>query len=259
MSGFYIGIDGKARKVKGGYIGIDGKARKIKKGYIGDANGVARLCYVSSPYDPVFANNSWEDIVDACQKNAVPDTWCVGDQKVMTIQKQDYVFDIIGKNHDEYSDGSGKAPLTFQMHDFSGGDTVMNSIRSNLEGWESSEMRDRLYNELYILPDFIHKSVKQVNKKTSEGAKVATIHTTAEWLFLLSEVEVTGNNKYSFAGEGTQYDYYTNADNRKKSRSWWLRSPYYDSLNHFCVINSYGLNDYQDANYNSGMSYAFCF
>ena len=48
MSGVYIGVDGKARKVKGGYIGIDGKARKIKKGYIGDENGVARLCYQSS-------------------------------------------------------------------------------------------------------------------------------------------------------------------------------------------------------------------
>lgn len=48
MSGFYIGVDGKARKVKGGYIGIDGVARKIKKGYIGDANGVARLCYQST-------------------------------------------------------------------------------------------------------------------------------------------------------------------------------------------------------------------
>jgi hypothetical protein len=45
MSGAYIGVDDKARKIKGGYIGIDGKARKIKKGYIGDANGVARLCY----------------------------------------------------------------------------------------------------------------------------------------------------------------------------------------------------------------------
>lgn len=45
MSGFYIGVDGKARKVKGAYIGVDGKARKVKKGYIGDENGVARLCY----------------------------------------------------------------------------------------------------------------------------------------------------------------------------------------------------------------------
>ena len=45
MGGFYIGVDGKARKVKGGYIGIDGKARKLKKGYIGDENGIARLCW----------------------------------------------------------------------------------------------------------------------------------------------------------------------------------------------------------------------
>lgn len=45
MSGVYIGVDGKARKVKGGYIGVDGKARKIKKCYIGDENGVARLCW----------------------------------------------------------------------------------------------------------------------------------------------------------------------------------------------------------------------
>lgn len=47
MSGFYIGVDGKARKIKGAYIGIDGVARKIKKAYIGDENGVARMCYSS--------------------------------------------------------------------------------------------------------------------------------------------------------------------------------------------------------------------
>lgn len=46
MSGFYIGVDGKARKVKGAYIGVDGVARKIKKGYIG-VDGVARLCWCS--------------------------------------------------------------------------------------------------------------------------------------------------------------------------------------------------------------------
>ena len=42
--GIYIGVDGKARKVKKAYIGVDGKARKIKKGYIG-IDGVARLFY----------------------------------------------------------------------------------------------------------------------------------------------------------------------------------------------------------------------
>lgn len=45
--GAYIGVDGKARKIKKLYIGVDGKARKIKKLYIGDANGKARLCWAS--------------------------------------------------------------------------------------------------------------------------------------------------------------------------------------------------------------------
>ena len=40
----YIGVDGKARKIKKGYVGVDGKARKIKKAYIG-IGGVARPCW----------------------------------------------------------------------------------------------------------------------------------------------------------------------------------------------------------------------
>lgn len=37
----YVGVAGKARKVKKGYIGVGGKARKIKKAYVG-VGGVAR-------------------------------------------------------------------------------------------------------------------------------------------------------------------------------------------------------------------------
>lgn len=43
----YIGVNGKARKVKDIYIGVNGKARKVKKAYIG-VNGKARLCYTAS-------------------------------------------------------------------------------------------------------------------------------------------------------------------------------------------------------------------
>lgn len=42
--GAYIGVGGKARKVKKKYIGVDGVARKIKKAYIG-IGGVARPCF----------------------------------------------------------------------------------------------------------------------------------------------------------------------------------------------------------------------
>lgn len=55
--GSYIGIDGKARKIKTIYIGVNGKACKIKNAYIGDSNGKARLVhrgiipYGSAMYD----------------------------------------------------------------------------------------------------------------------------------------------------------------------------------------------------------------
>ena len=41
----YIGVGGKARKIKTAYIGVDGKARKVKKIYVG-VGGKAKLCYM---------------------------------------------------------------------------------------------------------------------------------------------------------------------------------------------------------------------
>lgn len=43
-TGWYIGVDGKARKVKAAYVGVGGKARKVKAGYVG-VNGKARKFY----------------------------------------------------------------------------------------------------------------------------------------------------------------------------------------------------------------------
>ena len=42
--GAYIGVGGKAHKIRKGYIGVAGKARKIKKAYIG-IGGKARPCW----------------------------------------------------------------------------------------------------------------------------------------------------------------------------------------------------------------------
>lgn len=45
-TGIYVGVGGKARKVKSLYVGVDGKARKVTKGYIG-VDGKARLFYAA--------------------------------------------------------------------------------------------------------------------------------------------------------------------------------------------------------------------
>ena len=85
------------------------------------------------PYEAVFADNTWEQIISVCQKGIVPPSWKVGDQKSMTIGGTEYMIDIIGKNHDTYASG-GKAPLTFQLHDCYADMKAMNSSNTNSGG-----------------------------------------------------------------------------------------------------------------------------
>lgn len=60
MGNIFIGdSNSKARKVTNAYVGIDGKARKVKAVYVGDANGKARLVWTSGiPYDIILATNT---------------------------------------------------------------------------------------------------------------------------------------------------------------------------------------------------------
>ena len=263
MSGFYIGVDGKARKIKGGYIGIDGKARKIKKGYIG-VNGVARLCWTA--VDPVFANNSWEDIIATCQTGSVPDTWNVGDKKTMNIGGTDYVIDIIGKNHDDYADGSGKAPLTFQFNALYASKVAMNDTAVNSKGWMSSNIRkNHLPTILAQMPTAVQTALKAVNKYTSKGMNSSEIIRTEDKLFILSEIEVYNTTSKSYAGEGTQYAYYA-AGNKKEKRggtyyeNGWLRSPYKGDNGSYCYVHSSGILYSMNANStNAYVAPAFCF
>ena len=257
MSGVYIGVDGKARKVKGGYIGIDGVARKIKKGYIG-VDGVAQLCWTAVEFDPVFANNTWEEIALACQLNAVPDSWAVGDQKTMKIDVTDYTIDIIGKNHDDYADGSGKAPLTFQLHDCYN-TTYRMDERTGAVNWIDGEMRlTTLVAIKAKMPTEVQNLIKGVTK-FSYGTREST-----DELFLLSEVEVFGNATNSFFGEGEQYAFYADGGTRIKkfngvAESWWLRSVYKSNSANYVQVNSGGSSGYISARSNRGVSFAFCF
>ena len=218
----------------------------------------------TSLYQANFADNDWATIIDACHKNQVPDTWVVGSQKAMTINGTAYAIDIIGKNHDDYADGSGKAPLTFQLHDCYGELKAMNSSNTNNGGWTSCEMRTtHLPAILALMPTEVQSGIREVNKLTSAGGVSATINPTADKLFLLSEIEVFDSATYSFNGEGTQYDYYKAGNSRVKNyngraNGWWERSPYGNSAS-FCYVNSTGNVDYDKAGYAYGVAFAFCF
>lgn len=238
-------------------------ARKIKKAYIGIA-GIARPCF--DGVDSVFANNTWEQIISACESGSVPDTWVVGDQKTMTINGVDYAIDIIGKNHDTYADGSGTAPLTFQLHDCYGTKYGMNSSNTNSGGWSSCNMRTTtLPAILALMPSEVQSAIKEVSKKTSAGSQSTTINTTADKLFLLSEVEVLGSSaNKSVSGEGTQYEYYSAGNSKVKNLNgsanyWWERSPRSTNSTYFCLVSQTGGSSAVSASGNYGVSFAFCF
>ena len=212
--------------------------------------------------DPVFGNNSWADIIKACQEKQVPNTWNVGDSCNMIINNTTYAIDIIGKNHDDYADGSGKAPLTFQLHDCYGKTKNMNSSNTNSGGWTSCAMRStHLPAILALMPTDVQSGIREVHKLTSAGS---TINTTADKLFLLSEVEIFGRVSVSKHGEGTQYDYYKAGNSKVKNLDgsaaiWWERSPRASNSARFCQVFSNGSTSASDASNARGVAFGFCF
>ena len=216
-------------------------------------------------YEPVFADNTWAQIIEACQLRKVPASWAVGNQKVMTIDGTDYPIDIIGFNHDNYADGSGKAPITFQMHDCYATVYNMESSQTNANGWAGCKMRTtHIPAILALVPSEVQDGIREVNKLTSAGNKSSTIVTTADKSFLLSEIEIFGTITRSAAGEGQQYPYYASGGSTVKylgttTHSWHSRSPATDDNALFARIRKGGDVGFGYASNASGVAFAFCF
>lgn len=180
-------------------------------------------------------------------------------------------LEIIGYEHDDLADDSGKAPLTFFCSDLPQILRPMNETSSNEGGWEASAMRDFINGELFdALPDTLKSIIKPVYKISDGGASNKTLVTTTDncWLASYDEVGLASGN-YNLAGQGELYSsiFSSNKDSRKKyvtddtiTAGWWLRSSYY-SLNStsmfWRVTNSGG--SYSDIAFNSFyVAFGFC-
>lgn len=228
---------------------------------------VHRTSASGKSYNPVFAENEWADIIEACHANEVPDTWVADGScyKDMLINGTNYRIDIIGKNHDDLADGTGKAPLTFQMHDCYATAYPMNDTNTNVGGWEQCKMRTETMPALkLLLPAEVQTGIRPVKKLTSAGNESSSIVTTNDDLFLLTEIEIFGSTTHSFAGEGTQYAYYKAGNSKVKNRNgnafcWWESSPVSSFSTAFCSVYSSGSADAVNASNSRGVAFGFCF
>ena len=186
-------------------------------------------------------------------------------------------YRIIGINHDDFADGSGKAGLTF-LATSTNITSRMNATSTNVGGWEKSELRQKMNSgEIWnLMPNDLQNKVKAVKKLTNNVNgidKNAVVTATSDKLFLLSYSEVVTDSYWTSsypwtANEGTQYEAFKGkvVNNHSVNAAiaigigWWGRSANPGSSNYFGGVNRSGdpsLGDYA-ANVNC-VCPSFCF
>lgn len=196
----------------------------------------------------------------------------VGDTVAISVSGASYSFRIIGFNHDDLNSSTaygtatatGKAGFSFQMVDCLATTYAMNSSNTNSGGWGSCALRTTLQGTIKnTIAAAWTEIMKKVNKKTSAGSASTTINTTADDLFLLSEIEIFGSVTYSVSGEGAQYAYYKAGNSKVKNVSgsannWWERSPGASISTAFCYVSSGGNASCNYASSSRGVAFGFC-
>lgn len=197
----------------------------------------------------------------------------IGDQVTLSLDGTDYAFDVIGFNHDTLSAPStayghttktGKAGITFQMHDLFTGNYYMNPNNINSGGWQKCRMRTSTMPIMKRhMPAAWQTVIKVVDKNTGKGDSItAGTITTSDECFLLAEIEIFGSTRHSVSGEGTQYAYYKAGNSKEKPSSgavsWWERSPSANSSASFCYVSNVGVDSANVASDLRGVAFAFC-
>jgi len=174
-----------------------------------------------------FADCDWETIKTISESGKASSAFKIGDEKQITFSTGEKItMVILGFDHDDLSDGSGKAGITLGMKNALATNYMMNASSKdydgqsgyNAGGWLNCEMRNNTMPLLLsYLPEEVRAVIKTVKKKTSKGCMSSDMLETDDKLFLFSQEEVMGTHMYttqyqnSFAGEGTQYDYFKGA------------------------------------------------
>lgn len=203
---------------------------------------------------------------------------------------------ILGFNHNSAKEGSkrihwligkisgkmvGLCDDRYNSNSTNSGYFQMNTSNTNVGGWKDSYMRKTLLGNsntptsplanslMAALPSDLRAVMKAVTKYTDNvgnatGHTAGNVTSTSDYLFLLSNYEVQGNDGYANSYEKNsqaQYDYFKAGNSKVAYRHsatgtavwWWLRSPYYDHDYNFCIVNTDGAYNSSSADYSAGL------
>lgn len=258
----------------------------------------------------ILNDNSWETIRGISDAGFGENIWSIGDCKKVILNGTvghltlsnytTYAF-IIGFNHNQELEGTNRIHFQLAKTALSGGTDIalcddrynsqisyvnnyftMNSSKTNLKGWENSQMRTNICGTslssysgtiIAVIPAELRAILKPVTKYTNNTANgggdvESYITATTDYFFLLSEFEVFGSITYSNKYEKDkqlQYAYYSVGNSKIKHNyietstavNCWFRSPSAVGSYFVCVIYT-GASYYVDANYCYGFAPGFC-
>lgn len=193
-------------------------------------------------------------------------------------------YKIIGINHDDLADGSGKAGLTF-LATSTGIKSRVNATDTNAGGWEKSKLRAKMNSgEIWnLMPSDFQSKVRAVRKLTNNvdgKTKDAAVAVTTDKLFLLSYSEIV-DAPYSrwaqtypwISSEGTQYVAFKGKDSPKENgvteisglangNMFYERGTYPSTTEGFLFVTKYGstgTGGYYVARIDMNICPVFCF
>lgn len=203
-------------------------------------------------YDPVLANNTWEQISEASALGLASELWNLGDKKDGCA--------IVGFDHDDLADGSGKSGITFSCND--NNKTLVSSWgTSSANRYKNSNVEQNL-KHIYDqagdtstmfgrLPYEIKNVIKEVTKKyIAGGNSVSEINC---YLFLFSVIEAIGRDINLVDGvkyEGSSFII--------KTDRIWTRTQNPDNLSYAYICYSGNASAYDTLTKDYIYRYGFC-
>ena len=200
---------------------------------------------------------SWAELKAFSEAGELDEILKSGDNIPVMLKNGDKVSFDIGK------DESGT--IYFIMHSCLKDRKPMNAKETNEGGWEASDMRKYLNEEIIkLLPDELQEVIKPTKiVQILKGKK----QETEDKLFLLSRTQILGKDGWYelIDSNDSQIDIFKSRRERIKesddyeiSHDWWLRSPYDGYSKYFCMIDADGGVDCDSADYSWGVIPAFC-
>ena len=194
---------------------------------------------------------SWDRIIWIARAGLAPRLFKLGDTANVTISSVARGFRIIGFNHDNLADNSGKAPITFY-----GTVGYFGVDHSGAQSWVDSRGRTTLNSTGYnAFPSNVRAAITPVLKRSGQRSSFPAV--TTDHLFLPSEIEMYGGYLHAPADEGFQYEHF--AQGNIPASTWhWLRSIARDRADYFVTMESVGTPGTQESYRGTSTPFAFC-